>query len=86
MRELSDVLTIETIENMYMAELRHQRAEVSNDRQLMFDLVHQAVELLIQSAGYEFRKDPEYCISKIKEHIFDTYANYPNYFLTGEEY
>ena len=84
MRELSNKLTIETLENMYLTELFYQEIYITRDSRLQFDLIHQAVEELIQEYGDTILTDPEHCILMMRNHMVEIVTQYPNYFVTGE--
>lgn len=83
MRELSNKLTTETLENMYLTELFYQEINVTRDSRLRFDLIHQAVEGLIQEYGDTILTDPEHCIIMIRNDIWEITTECPDYFFTG---
>jgi len=85
MKEISNTLSADTIENMYLAELHYQGISITNDPRLRYDIVHESVRLLLAQYGSDITTDPSYCLDQIRAQIYDIDANYPEYFMTGEE-
>lgn len=86
MREIQNTLSVETIENMFLTEMHYQEIAITPDPRLRYDIVHQAVESIIKEQGANLKTDPEFCLEIIRAYIWDIDANYPQYFMTGEEY